>query len=109
MDVTERVKLMDSGTAQFEAPDFEAAVRKVSELMLRGGGTLRREGKRLVLDFSTRRYWQVLEATVEATSVPGRFAVSLREGDAGRLLRFDLPSHAARERNYQVLNGLALK
>ena len=105
----DQVKLMDSGTALFEAPDLDAATQKVSELLLRGGGSLRRDGEKLLLDFSTRRYWQVLEATVEPTSTPGRYAVSLREGDAPRRLRFGLPSRAARQRNYQVLKGLALK
>ena len=105
----DQVKLMDSGTALFDAPDLDAATQKVSELLLRGGGSLRRDGEKLLLDFSTRRYWQVLEATVEPTSTQGRYAVSLREGDAPRLLRFGLPSRAARERNYQVLKGLALK
>jgi len=107
MSEISKVKLMDSGTALFKAGSAEEAKDKLSKVLLSEGGTLTEENGRLILDFSTARYWQFIEATLEETSIEGTFAAALRTGDAPRLLGFDLPSQKAVQFTQSVLKALA--
>ena len=101
-----KVKLMDSGTALLKAGAEQEAREKVKAALLSGGGTLTEEGGLYLLDFSTWRFIQWMEARVEATGQPDVWAVSLRTGDAPRL-PFDLPSRQAVSRTKAVLKALA--
>lgn len=102
----DKVKFLDSGTALFEAAEPEAAIEKVRSVLLQGGGSVERQGEILVLDYSTPRFWQFIEARVEATSVPGRYAAAFREGNASKWFRFALPSRAARRRMDAIRQAL---
>ena len=101
-----KVKLMDSGTALFKADDRDAALEKLRKALLAGGGSLCEEDGRLVLDFSTCRHWQFVQARLEETSIPGTWAGVLRTGDAPRLLPWDLPSRKAVVRTKDILKAL---
>lgn len=105
MSGSHKVKLMDSGTALFKAASMEEATRKLQAALISGGGALTEEGGVWTLDFSTWRYWQFLEARLEATSLPGTYAAVLRTGDAPRL-PFDLPSRQAVCRTQAILERL---
>lgn len=100
-----KVKLMDSGTALFKAAGREEADTRLRSVLLMGGGSLLEEDGRLVLDFSTRRYWQFIQAKLEETAIPGTWAAVLRTGDAPKL-PFDLPSRQAVQRTKDVLKAL---
>lgn len=99
-----KVKLMDSGTALFKADNMEAAKAKLTDV-LRTYGNVSGEDSRLVLDFSTWRYHQFIEARLEETSAPGTWAVALRTGDAPKL-PFDLPSKKAASTTKAILKAL---
>jgi len=99
-----KVKLMDSGTALFKAEGREAAKEKLSGI-LKAHGNVSEEDGLLVLDFSSWRYWQFLEARLEETSIPGTWAAVLRTGDAPRL-PFDLPSKKAVNLTKDILKAL---
>lgn len=87
------VKLMDSGTALFKADNLEAAKARLTDV-LKAYGSVSEAGGHLVLDFSTWRYHQFIEARLEETSIPGTWAAVLRTGDAPKL-PFDFPSNKA--------------
>lgn len=99
-----KVKLMDSGTALFKAEGREAAKEKLSGVLSAHGKVWEEDGL-LVLDFSSWRYWQFLEARLEETSIPGTWAAVLRTGDAPRL-PFDLPSKKAVNLTKDILKAL---
>lgn len=107
MSVTDKVKLMDSGTALFSARDAGEAREKVKAALEAGGGCLLDEGGAMLLDFSTRRYWQCITADVRPTGIQGTFAAEFRAGDGARLLPLDLPSRAVVRRMEAVLKALA--
>ena len=48
----------------------------------------------------------LIEASVEPTSSPGTFAVSFREGNCGRLIRFALASRSAVRRMQKIRNEM---
>ena len=104
MSGIDKVKLMDSGTALFDAASREDALQKLRSAL--GAGTVTEEGGTLVLDFSTRRYFQFVRARLEETSLPGRYAASLQTGDSPRLLPLDLPSKEAVRRTQAILSAL---
>ena len=99
------VKLMDSGTALFKADSLEAAKAKLSDV-LKAYGSVSEAGGHLVLDFSTWRYHQFIEAILEETSTPGTFAAVLRTGDAPKL-PFDFPSGKAVNTTKAILKALS--
>lgn len=101
-----KVKLMDSGTALFKAGSRGEACQKLKAVLLKDGGTIYEEDERLVLDFSTGRYWQFIQARLEETSIPGTWAAVLRTGDAPKL-PFDLPSKKAVSLTKDILKALA--
>ncbi|MBO7397317.1 MAG: hypothetical protein J6Y31_05535 [Bacteroidales bacterium] len=107
MSVTDKVQLMDSGSALFKAESADAALEKVKSVLQEGGGSVCEEGGVLLLDFSTRRYWQCICARVCPTGIPGTFAAEFRAGDGARLLPLDLPSRAVVRRMEAVLKALA--
>lgn len=98
------VKLMDSGTALFKADNMEAAKSRLADV-LRSHGSVSEAGGHLVLDFSTWRYHQFIEAVLEETSTPGIFAAVLRTGDAPKL-PFDFPSGKAVSTTKSILKAL---
>lgn len=100
------VKLMDSGIALLKADNLEAAKAKLADV-LKGYGSVSEAGGLLVLDFSTWRYHQFIEARLEETSTPGTFAAVLRTGDAPRL-PFDFPSGKAVSITKDILKALSL-
>lgn len=100
-----KVKLMDSGTALFKADNPNAAKERLTNV-LKAYGSVSEEGGLLILDFSTWRYWQFIEARLEATSMEGTFAAVLRTGDAPRL-PLDLPSRKAVSLTKDILKALA--
>ncbi|MBO4340772.1 MAG: hypothetical protein J5835_05040 [Bacteroidales bacterium] len=106
MSQISKVKLMDSGTALFKAGNRGEADQKLKAALLIGGGTIDEEGDCLVLDFSTGRYWQFIQARLEETSIPGTWAAVLRTGDAPKL-PFDLPSKKAVSLTRDILKALA--
>lgn len=97
---------MDSGTVLFKARDGEEAISIVSEVLLRGGGSVSRDGSRLTLDYSSPLHTRLIEARVEGTSSPGTYAVSFREGNCGRIVRFALPSRKAVKRMEEIRNAI---
>ena len=97
---------MDSGTVLFKAQDIEDAIRIVSEVLLRGGGSVSRDGSRLTLDYSSPFHTRLIEARVEATSRPGTYAASFREGNCGRIIRFALPSRKAVKRMKEIRDAI---
>ncbi len=99
------VKLMDSGTALFKAQGKDAAKEKLSGV-LKAHGRVSDEDGCLVLDFSTWRYWQFIEARLEETSIPGTWAAVLRTGDAPKL-PFDFPSGKAVSTTKAILKALS--
>ena len=99
-----KVKLMDSGTALFKAEGREAAKEKLSGI-LKAHGNVSEEDGLLVLDFSSWRYWQFLEARLDETSIPGTWAAVLRTGDAPKL-PFDFPSKKAVNLTKDILKAL---
>ena len=99
---------MDSGTVLFKAQDNEEALRKVSEVLGAGGGRIRRSGNSLTLDYSSWLHTRLIEASVEGTSSPGTYAVSFREGNCGRIIRFALPSRLAVKRMKEIRNAMHL-
>lgn len=99
------VKLMDSGTALFKADNMEAAKSRLADV-LRAHGSVSEAGGHLVLDFSTWRYHQFIEARLEETSTPGTFAAVLRTGDAPRL-PFDFPSGKAVSTTQDIVKALS--
>lgn len=86
---------MDSGTVMFKAENYEDALRIVSDVLLKEGGKISRSDKTLTLDFSSLLHTRLIEATIEGSSNPWIFAVSFREGNCGRIIRFALPSRKA--------------
>ncbi len=100
-----KVKLMDSGTALFKAHNMETAREKLTGA-LGAYGSVSEEGGHLVLDFSTWRYHQFIEARLEETSTPGTFAAVLRTGDAPKL-PFDFPSRKAVSTTKDILKALS--
>ena len=106
MSQISKVKLMDSGTALFRAGSPEEAQLKLRQALLCGGGKLYEEDSCLVLDFSSWRYHQFIQARVEETSIPGTWAAVLRTGDAPRL-PFDLPSKKAVSLTKDILRALS--
>lgn len=98
---------MDSGTALFKAGSREEACQKLKAVLLKDGGpAVYEEDERVVLDFSTLRYWQFIQARLEETSIPGTWAAVLRTGDAPKL-PFDLPSKKAVSLTKDILKALA--
>ena len=93
------VKLMDSGTALFKADNMEAAKSRLADV-LRSYGSVSEAGGHLVLDFSTWRYHQFIEAILEETSTPGTFAAPK--------LPFDFPSGKAVSTTKAILKALSL-
>ena len=106
MSQINKVKLMDSGTALFKAGSRGEADQKLRAALLKDGGTIYEEDSCLVLDFSTGRYWQFIQASLEETSIPGTWAAALRTGDAPKL-PFDLPSKKAVSLTRNILKALA--
>ena len=106
MSQISKVKLMDSGTALFKAGSRGEADQKLRAVLLKDGGTICEEDSCLVLDFSTGRYWQFIQARLEETSIPGTWAAVLRTGDAPKL-PFDLPSKKAVSLTRDILKALA--
>ena len=100
------LKFMDSGTALFKAGSKEEALQKLRNALLSGGGSVAAEDGHLLLDFSTWRYIQAIQATLEETSIPGTWAAVLRTGDTHRL-PFDIPSKQAVRRTADILKALA--
>lgn len=100
-----KVKLMDSGTALFKADNKDAAKEKLHDVLKAHGG-VSEEGGHLILDFSTWRYWQFIEARLEATSTEGTWAAVLRTGDAPKL-PLTLPSRKAVSLTKDILKALA--
>lgn len=98
------VKLMDSGTALFKADNLEAAKARLTEV-LKAYGSVSEAGGHLVLDFSTWRYHQFIEARLDETSIPGTWAAVLRTGDAPKL-PFDFPSGKAVSITKDILKAL---
>lgn len=98
------VKLMDSGTALFKADNLEAAKARLADV-LKAYGCVSEAGGHLVLDFSTWRYHQFIEARLEETSIPGTWAAVLRTGDAPKL-PFDFPSRKAVGITQDILKAL---
>jgi hypothetical protein len=98
------VKLMDSGTALFRADNPEAAKARLVDV-LKAYGSVSEAGGHLVLDFSTWRYHQFIEARLEETSIPGTWAAVLRTGDAPKL-PFDFPSGKAVSITKDILKAL---
>lgn len=98
---------MDSGTALFKAGSRGEACQKLKAVLLKDGGpAVYEEDERVVLDFSTLRYWQFIQARLEETSIPGTWAAVLRTGDAPKL-PFDLPSKKAVSLTKDILKALA--
>ena len=106
MSQINKVKLMDSGTALFKASSRGEAEQKLKAALLADGGTIYEEDSCLVLDFSTGRYWQFIQARLEDTSIPGTWAAVLRTGDAPKL-PFDLPSKKAVSLTRDILKALS--
>ena len=106
MSQINKVKLMDSGTALFKAGSRGEADQKLRAALLKDGGTISEEDSCLVLDFSTGRYWQFIQARLEETSIPGTWAAVLRTGDAPKL-PFDLPSKKAVSLTRDILKALS--
>ena len=98
------VKLMDSGTALFKADNLEAAKARLADV-LKAYGSESEAGGHLVLDFSTWRYHQFIEARLEETSIPGTWAAVFRTGDAPKL-PFDFPSGKAVRLTKDILKAL---
>lgn len=99
---------MDSGTVLFKAQDNEEALRMVSEVLGVGGGRVSRNGNSLTLDYSSWMHTRLIEASVEGTSSPGTYAVSFREGNCGRIIRFALPSKGAVRRMKEIRTAMHL-
>ena len=99
------MKLMDSGTALFKAHNMESAREKLTSA-LKAHGSVSEECGCLVLDFSSWRYRQLIEARLEETSIPGTYAAVLRTADAPRL-PFDLPSRKAVSTTKDILKALS--
>ncbi len=97
---------MDSGTVLFKAQNNAEALRLVSEVLSRDGGKVVRKDNLLTLDFSSFFHTRLIEASVEPTSSPGTFAVSFREGNCGRLIRFALASRSAVRRMQKIRNEM---
>ena len=106
MSQISKVKLMDSGMALFKASSRGEAEQKLKAALLADGGTIYEEDSCLVLDFSTGRYWQFIQARLEDTSIPGTWAAVLRTGDAPKL-PFDLPSKKAVSLTRDILKALS--
>ena len=96
---------MDSGTALFKADNLEAAKERLVHI-LKAYGIVSEDGGHLILDFSTWRYWQFIEARLEPTSTSGTYAAVLRTGDAPKR-PFDLPSRKAVSITKDILKALA--
>ena len=91
----DQVKLMDSGTALFEAPDLDAATQKVSELLLRGGGSLRRDGEKLLLDFACDFGKRLLDRELDEVAIEGSYLDE--EGREVDIVQCGLASYLADE------------
>ena len=100
-----KVKLMDTGTAMFRAESREQAEEKLLDALRLGGDKVTIEEDTYILDFSTWRYWQFIQARLEPASFPGKWAAVLRTGDAPKL-PFDLPSKQAVSLTKAILKAL---
>lgn len=102
----DKVKLMDSGTAMLRAASMADALSRVRETLLREGGKVEEVEGETVLDASSPFLWQFVAARIESTAEDGLFAVSFREGNAGRLFPFALPSRRAVRRMNRIRSSL---
>jgi len=81
-----KVKLMDCGTARFQAKNAEDAARKVRSALALYGSVSQDGENSLLLDCSETLYHQFVSALIEPCSAEGEWAVSLREGNAPTFL-----------------------
>ena len=103
----DKVKLMDSGTAMVHAASEADAAAKVREILLREGNSVEEKDGEQVMNASSLFFWQFVTARIETTAEDGLYAVSFREGNAGRIFPFAPPCRRAVKRMNRIRTSLA--